>query len=140
MRTIVPVYAEFSVVKLDGERVERRLEHWRKIAQSACEQCGRHEPPAIRAADALAAALDALPAADARIALDLEALSRLSGSADVPTIVITAVGPEGGFGTNDWRRLDAAGFRRAGLGPRVLRAETAAIATCAVAQALWGDL
>ncbi len=140
VRTIVPVYTEFSVVKLDGERVERRLEHWRKIAQSACEQCGRHEPPAIHAADALATALDALPEADARIALDLEAVGRLTGGAEVPASVITAVGPEGGFGANDWRRLDAAGFRRAGLGPRVLRAETAAIATCAVAQALWGDL
>jgi len=140
VRTIVPVYTEFSVVKLDADRVERRLEHWRRIAQSACEQCGRHQPPAIRAPDALAAALDAVPAADTKIALDLDARSRLAGSADVPARVVAAVGPEGGFGANDWRLLDAAGFRRTGLGPRVLRAETAAIAACAVAQALWGDL
>jgi 16S rRNA (uracil1498-N3)-methyltransferase len=50
-----------------------------------------------------------------------------------------AVGPEGGLGAADWRRLDAAGFERVGLGPRVLRAETAALAVCAIAQAQWGD-
>jgi 16S rRNA (uracil1498-N3)-methyltransferase len=140
VRTIVPVYTEFSVVKLDGERAERRLEHWNKIAQGACEQSGRHEPPAICAADLLAPALAALPATDVKLALDLEAHERLAAAAHVPAAAILAVGPEGGFGANDWRRLDAAGFRRAGLGPRVLRAETAAIAVCAVAQSLWGDV
>ncbi len=54
--------------------------------------------------------------------------------------VAVAVGPEGGFGAGDWRRLDAARFARVGLGPRVLRAETAALAVCAIAQSLWGDL
>ena len=141
VRTIVPVYTEFSVVKLDGDRVERRLEHWRKIAQSACEQCGRHQPPAIRAAGrARGGARRRCPRRTRRSRSTSRRASRLAGSADVPASVITAVGPEGGFGANDWRRLDAAGFRRAGLGPRVLRAETAAIAACAVAQALWGDL
>lgn len=140
VRTLIPAYTEFSVVKLDAERSERRLEHWRKIAQGACEQCGRHEPPSIRVADALVAALDALPAGDKRLALDLDAPTRLAAVADAPVRVTAAVGPEGGFGTNDWRRLDAAGFRRAGLGRRVLRAETAAIAVCAVAQSLWGDV
>jgi 16S rRNA (uracil1498-N3)-methyltransferase len=53
---------------------------------------------------------------------------------------VVAVGPEGGFGTLDLRRLDAAKFVRASLGPRVLRAETAALTACAIAQALWGDL
>jgi 16S rRNA (uracil1498-N3)-methyltransferase len=140
VRTIVPVYTEFSVVKLDGDRTARRLEHWLKIARSACEQCGRHEPPAIYAAESLAAALDALPSADARIAFDLDARDRFGAAADAPTRLVTAVGPEGGFGAGDWERLDGAGFRRAGLGPRVLRAETAAIAACAVAQSLWGDV
>jgi len=139
VHTIVPVYAELSVVKLEAERAERRLEHWRKIAQSACEQCGRHEPPVIRAPDPLAACLDALPAAELRIVLDLSASERLAAMGGRPNRLVAAVGPEGGFGANDWRRLDAAGFRRAGLGPRVLRAETAALAVCVLAQSLWGD-
>jgi 16S rRNA (uracil1498-N3)-methyltransferase len=51
-----------------------------------------------------------------------------------------AVGPEGGFGQMDWRRLDAAQFVRVTLGPRILRTETAALAACAIAQSRWGDV
>lgn len=136
---VVPVYTEFSVVKLDAERSERRVEHWRKIAQSACEQCGRHVPPAIREPGPLAEALETV-AADARLALDLDARSRFADAGAPARQVAVAVGPEGGFGASDWRRLDAARFARVRLGPRVLRAETAALAVCAVAQSLWGDL
>jgi 16S rRNA (uracil1498-N3)-methyltransferase len=139
-RAIVPVYTEFSVVKLDSERAERRVEHWRKIAQSACEQCGRHVPPAIREPGPLAEALDTLTAASTRLALDLDARARLADAGAPPQHLAVAVGPEGGFGASDWRRLDAARFARVGLGPRALRAETAALAVCAVAQSLWGDL
>ena len=136
---VVPVYTEFSVVKLDAERSERRVEHWRKIAQSACEQCGRHVPPAIREPGPLAEALETV-AADARLALDLDARARFADAGAPARQVAVAVGPEGGFGASDWRRLDAARFARVRLGPRVLRAETAALAVCAVAQSLWGDL
>jgi 16S rRNA (uracil1498-N3)-methyltransferase len=136
---IVPVHTELSVVKLDAERAERRVEHWRRIAQSACEQCGRHVPPTIREPKPLAEALDTV-AADVRLALDPDARARLVDVAAPARQVAVAVGPEGGFGASDWRRLDAVRFARVGLGPRVLRAETAAFAVCAVAQSLWGDL
>jgi 16S rRNA (uracil1498-N3)-methyltransferase len=139
-RRLVPVYAEFSVVKLDAERRERRLDHWRKIAQSACEQCGRHRPPEIEPPAALAEALQALPAPPARVALDPSAPDPL-GELALPTDgLIVAVGPEGGFSDSDWRRLDAARFARAKLGPRILRTETAALTLCAIAQSRWGDL
>jgi len=141
VRTLVPVYTEHSVVKLDTERSERRVEHWRKIARSACEQCGRHTPPHIAPAAPLAAAVEALPAAPTmRLALEPSAERNLVEEAAPSSGVTVAVGPEGGFGAADWRRLDAAGFARVGLGPRVLRAETAALAVCAIAQARWGDL
>jgi 16S rRNA (uracil1498-N3)-methyltransferase len=137
---IVPVYTEFSVVKLDTERAERRVEHWRKKAQSACEQCGRHAPPTIAVPAELASCLDALSEGGARLALDPDSTARLPRPAAGPRRIAVAVGPEGGFGTSDWRRLDGALFERIGLGPRVLRAETAALAVCAVAQSLWGDV
>jgi 16S rRNA (uracil1498-N3)-methyltransferase len=140
VRTLMPVYSEFSVVKLDAERSERRVDHWRKIAQSACEQCGRHTPPRIEAPAPLAAALDALPAGPERLALEPATPRTLAGHANLKSGLIVAVGPEGGFGATDWRRLDAAQFARVRLGPRVLRAETAAIAVCAIAQSQWGDL
>jgi 16S rRNA (uracil1498-N3)-methyltransferase len=139
VRSLQPIYTEFSVVKLDPERSERRLEHWRKIAQSACEQCGRHAPPRIEAPLTLADGVAGL-AAPARLALDFRAGKALTTLVPPSTPLAIAIGPEGGFSATDWRRLDAAGFERATLGPRVLRAETAAIAACAVAQSLWGDL
>src|SRR5688572_2339120 len=139
VRTLVPVYTEFSVVRLDAERSERRVAHWRKIARSACEQCGRHTPPRIEPALDLAAAIEALPAT-ARLALDPSAEIALAEQAPPTSGLVVAVGPEGGFGAADWRRLDAAGFTRVALGRRVLRAETAAIAACAIAQSRWGDL
>jgi len=139
-RTIVPVYAEFSVVRIDGERLERRVEHWRRIAQSACEQCGRHTPPRIVVPATLQDGLHELPHEVAKFALDPTAEARLAAVPHPANGIVVAVGPEGGFAPSDWRQLDASGFVRTTLGPRVLRAETAAITACAVAQALWGDL
>ena len=140
VHALIPVYTEFSVVKLDAERGARRLDHWQKIAQSACEQCGRHRPPRIDAPLALFDALAALPADSVRIALDPEADPAFGRQTRAPRALVVAVGPEGGFGPADWRRLDAAQFVRMTLGPRVLRAETAAFAVSAIAQSCWGDL
>jgi 16S rRNA (uracil1498-N3)-methyltransferase len=137
---LLPVYTEFSVVKLDDDRSERRVEHWRKIARSACEQSGRHEPPQIAAPASLAAALEALPRGPQRLVLEPSAQRSLAEQAASQQAVVVAVGPEGGFAPADWRRLDAADFARVTLGPRVLRAETAAIAVCAILQSRLGDL
>ena len=140
VRALIPVYTEFSVVKLDTERSERRVDHWRKIARSACEQSGRHAPPHIEAPAPLSAALEALPAGAERLVLEASAEQGLAEQAAQVRELIVAVGPEGGFAAADWRRLDTARFVRVSLGPRVLRAETAAVAVCAIAQARWGDL
>src|SRR5882672_4597780 len=118
MDLIVQKSTEHSVVKLDEERAERRVEHWRKIAQSACEQCGRHAPPLVAAPVDLRVCCDALPAATRRLALDLDAAAALARVGPRPAALAVAVGPEGGFGAEDWRRLDAAGFERVGLRPR----------------------
>ena len=138
VRTLAPAFTEFSVVRLDAERSERRTDHWRKIARSACEQCGRHRPPTIAAPLPLVDALAALPPV-ARFALDPAADRALDEQSPPTAGLVIAIGPEGGFGAADWQRLDAAQFVRVTLGPRVLRAETAALAACAIAQSLWGD-
>ena len=140
VRTLVPAYTEFSVVKLDAERSQRRVDHWRKIARSACEQCGRHAPPHIEPPRPLSETLATLPAALKRLALDPAAEQSFSEQPPPVAGLVLAVGPEGGFGANDWRRLDAAQFARVSLGQRVLRAETASLAACAIAQSRWGDL
>ena len=136
---VLPVYTELSVVKLDRERAERRLEHWRRIAQSACEQCGRHRPPQIAQPVPLGLCLESLPIEGERFALDPQAQGKLARAVK-PDRVVAAVGPEGGFAADDWRLLDRAGFERVTLGPRVLRVETATLSLCAVLQSLWGDL
>jgi len=139
VRSIVPVYSDFSVVKLDAERSARRLQHWRRIARSACEQCGRHTPPEITAPEALAAFLGGRREAGARLVLEPRSELRLTDVLPAPAAVTLLVGPEGGFSPGDLERITAADFTPATLGPRVLRAETAAIAACAAAQLLWGD-
>ena len=139
-RTIVPVYAEFSVVRIEGERLDRRVEHWRRIAQSACEQSGRHAPPQILVPVPLNDGVRDLPRDVAKLALDPTAGARFAATPRAPHSLAVAVGPEGGFAQADWLHLDAAGFTRVTLGSRVLRAETAAITACAIAQAQWGDL
>ena len=140
VRAIVPVYSDFSVVKLDPERSARRLEHWQRIARSACEQSGRHTPPTIAAAESLAAFLAGGGAPGAtNLVLEPGTALRLTEVSPPPSAVTFLVGPEGGFSPADLEKIAVAGLVRVTLGPRVLRAETAAIAACAAAQLLWGD-
>jgi len=143
VRLISPVITEFSVVKLDAQRAARRREHWYRIAHSACEQSGRHEPPAIDAPEPLAECLAELSTGGRRIVLDPHAEGRFGHGASVPkrgTALKLLVGPEGGFSNRELEVAERAGFERVGFGPRILRVETAAIAACALAQALWGDI
>lgn len=134
------VKTDFSVIKLDAERARRRVEHWKRVARSACEQSGRHRPPAIHAPARLADLLPTLPAADRRIAFHPGTAPLDSGDATRGAHVCVLLGPEGGFSEADLGAISAAGFARFRLGPRILRADTAAIAACTLAQRLWGDL
>ena len=139
VRRLYAVKTDFSVIKLDDKRTARRIAHWNRVARSACEQSGRHRPPEIGVAPSLAQCLDDLPPRGIRVVCqpgsttEFAALERGTGSVSV------LVGPEGGFSASDLDTIDAAGFARVGLGPRVLRADTAAIAACTLAQSIWGD-
>ena len=134
------VHTEFSVVRLDTGRRENRLAHWRRIARSTCEQSRRHQPPAIAVYDSLEDAIAALPPEFARIAFDVGAHAPLTPTLLAGSGVCIAIGPEGGFSPDESRRLAGAGFTLTTLGPRILRAETAAIAACAAVQWIAGDL
>jgi 16S rRNA (uracil1498-N3)-methyltransferase len=131
---------DFSVIRLDAARKLNRLTHWRRIARSACEQSGRHRPPELHIFDSLDAATAALPDDCERIAFDTDASGPLDARENPPGGVCVAIGPEGGFSPSESDWLAAAGFRLATLGPRTLRAETAAIAACTGLQFLRGDL
>ncbi|HTR51733.1 MAG TPA: RsmE family RNA methyltransferase [Kofleriaceae bacterium] len=119
-----------AVVRLDGERRVARLAHYQAIAQAASRQSGRATIPAVAFADSLAAALAALPPGGARVVLDPRAERAAFPAAADLTLVS---GPEGGFAPDE---LDAlAGFTAIGLGPRVLRAETAPVVAVALVRA-----
>jgi 16S rRNA (uracil1498-N3)-methyltransferase len=137
-RSILATRTEFSVVRLDADRRPKRLAHWHRIAASACEQSGRHRPPDIEIFDSLGEAVAALPENCARIAF-VPGAAAAPGAVDADRLCL-AVGPEGGFSTGEASWLESHGFALCSLGPRTLRADTAAVAARTAAQLLSGDL
>lgn len=128
-------------LRLPPERLSRKLEHWRAVAVSACEQCGRSRIPELRNPMKLDAWLES-PASGAgiRVLLDptathgLEVQPRPHGSVEL------LIGPEGGFAPEELEQAASARVLGLRLGPRVLRTETAGIVAIALMQARWGDL
>lgn len=135
---IQPIAARRSVVKLAGERVDRRVAHWQGVVASACEQCGRNHVPTVAAPLPLAQWLG--QHGDGRLLFLSPLASVRLADLPAPTAMDCLVaGPEGGFEADEVAALDAAGATAVRLGPRVLRTETAALAALAAMQALWGD-
>ncbi len=148
---IQPLVCERSVLRLSGERAERKREHWQAIAQAACEQCGRARVPQVATVQGLhrwltdqagpqpeatarhaAARAGGGPGASAndgrvlRLVLSLRADASVPSAWPVPAAVVVALsGPEGGLSAAEEAAACAAGFSPASLGPRILRADTA---------------
>ncbi len=135
---IVPLVSRRSVVKLDGDQAESKAAHWRAVAISACEQCGRNRVPAVDAPRALIDFLGAPSGAELRLVLEPEehAAAAPAGS---PRSIEFAIGPEGGLGAEELDLFRLAGFSHLRLGPRILRAETAAITAAVWLQTRFGD-
>jgi 16S rRNA (uracil1498-N3)-methyltransferase len=133
--SITPVMAERSVLKLKGERADKKLAHWQGVAVAAAEQCGRNRVTRIDNACTLAQWLAQHPVgADTglRLVLSLSEGTRplaeaLQGQMDVTLLS----GPEGGLSPAEEALALSAGFVPVTLGPRVLRAETAPLAVLA---------
>lgn len=129
---IQPLQAARSVLRLAGERAERKRAHWQAIAEAACEQCGRARVPAVAPVQELAAWLPQAPAGATKLLLSLDAgAEALASRAAGATAVVTLNGPEGGFAPEEEAAARAAGFAPVALGPRVLRADTAPLAVLA---------
>lgn len=134
---IHPVLAAASVARPKGERAAARIEHWQRIAISACEQCGRNRIPEVHA---LVPVQDIPKTQSLKILLSPGAELRLSQIAGkVADAVTLAAGPEAGFNAAEEASFADAGFVPVSLGPRVLRTETAALAALAALNALRGD-
>ena len=141
--TLLPITAERSVLKLKGERADKKLAHWQAIAVASSEQCGRNRVLQVGQATTLTQALEQLTAAPsqaARWVLSLSPGTRLiqemiqtirsthDQGATQPTEIIVLSGPEGGLSPAEEAQAIAAGFLPVSLGNRVLRAETAPVA------------
>lgn len=138
--TIVPVITERCNVHLDREREAKRIEHWRGVMISACEQSGRTRVPDLHPVTKFSDWLNA-SADGVRLILDPVATRGLSDTAvDVSESLSLVVGPEGGLSADEIRMALAAGCVGVRMGPRVLRTETAGVAALAILQAVAGDL
>jgi 16S rRNA (uracil1498-N3)-methyltransferase len=139
MARFVPWEAARSIVRLEPERAEERAKRWRRIAEEAARQCGRADVPEVRAPASLAQLVAELPPGFLPIVFHWE------GSAPIARLppavgVVAIVGPEGGLTDAELGTLARAGAVKSSLGPRTLRAETAAIAAVALLQARYGDM
>ncbi|MFF7706397.1 16S rRNA (uracil(1498)-N(3))-methyltransferase [Pseudomonas sp. NPDC007930] len=133
---ITPVVSERCEVRLNDERADKRLAHWRQVAISACEQCGRSSVPLIHPPLALAQWLQQV---EADLKLVLHPVAEPLASHPKPGRLAFLIGPEGGLSDAEVQQAQGSGFLPARLGPRVLRTETAPVVALALAQQLWGD-
>ncbi len=129
--SITPLMAERSVLKLKGERADKKLAHWQGVAVAAAEQCGRNRVPVIHAAVTLSDWLKKAPPGQRWVLSLSEGTQPLSQMPmDGPVTVLS--GPEGGLSPAEEASALAGGFAPVTLGARVLRAETAPLAVLAV--------
>lgn len=135
---ITPLFTERCEVRLQGERADKRQQHWQQIAVSACEQCGRSRVPTVHPPVALSEWLAGLQA-ELKLVLHHRTDQDLR-SLPAPATLGLLIGPEGGLSAGEIKQAEEGGFRAARFGPRVLRTETAPVVAISVAQHLWGDL
>lgn len=141
---LVPVRMERCVAKIDAKDAEKKLSRLRRIAQEAQKQSGRTREMEITEPLNLNDAAKALASHELSMVLWEEAqgfrLNDAKSFAPNARDIAFVVGPEGGISRAEAQRLTDAGARLVTMGPRILRAETAAVAGCAVIMSLWGDL
>ncbi len=124
-----PLVGERSVLRLAGERADKKRAHWQGVAIAASEQSGRTVPLRVEPVQPLAAWLAALPAPaddEWRGLLSPRAASPL-GALSAPRALFLS-GPEGGLSDAEESAARARGFTAVTLGPRILRADTAPLA------------
>ena len=131
--SLQPLQAERSVLRLSGERAEKKRSHWQGVAAAACEQCGRNRVPAVHPVRAVADWLTtSLPAQRLLLSLQPDSIplaQQAATQASIPVVFLS--GPEGGLSPAEEQAARAAGFAPVSLGARTLRAETAPLAALA---------
>ncbi|MBD2783701.1 16S rRNA (uracil(1498)-N(3))-methyltransferase [Xenorhabdus sp. DI] len=136
---ITPLLSERCGVKLDAERLEKKLQQWKKIAISACEQCGRNQLPEIRPVMSLETWC---AENDGSLKLNLHPRAKHSiNTLPLPVEKVRLlIGPEGGLSTEEIEMTAKYQFTDILLGPRILRTETTALTAITALQVRFGDL
>jgi 16S rRNA (uracil1498-N3)-methyltransferase len=136
--SIAPLTSERTEVKLKGDRAHKKLQHWRQITISACEQCGRNRLPVLHPLASLESWIGGVEA-ERKFVLHHRDTGAEKSSA-TPSDVAVLIGPEGGLSLGEISAAGSFGFEALTLGPRILRTETAPLAALAILQARWGDM
>jgi 16S rRNA (uracil1498-N3)-methyltransferase len=141
---LVPVESQHSVVQLRADRVENQLARWQRIALEAAQQSEQWRLPTIAPPQSLAALLkDRMPGTAILMLaerLNGKSLRTVALPQDVTGSVLILIGPEGGWSKEELRIAEQADIEHVTLGPHILRAETAAIATISILQSRLGEL
>jgi len=132
---ITPVMARRTEKHL-AQTAAKRVERWRRIVREAAQQSRRSDVPTVDEPVVLKAALESVSAEKKLLLAETEQENSLrAGLANGAQSVALAIGPEGGWTAEEMKLFEAAGWKSVTLGPRILRAETAAIAAIAIAGA-----
>ena len=138
VRAIQPIISERCVVRLSGERADKRVQRWQDIVIAACEQSGRSIVPTVQPIVSFSDYLRQMPP-ELHLMMSLRRATTLRDIAPAPQSLRLMIGPEGGWTPAEEQAALAAGVQTITLGKRVLRTETAAMAAMAAMQVLWGD-
>jgi 16S rRNA (uracil1498-N3)-methyltransferase len=139
---VIPLLTARTVVRLEPARWTTRLARWQRIAREAAQQSGRAAVPEVGAPRDVSSWAREAGATGLLVCLWEEELEGLAGrlpAGPCPRVTVV-VGPEGGLTADEVRGLVDAGAVVAGLGPRLLRTETAGAVAVALLQARYGDL
>ncbi|CBL47260.1 Protein of unknown function (DUF558) [gamma proteobacterium HdN1] len=136
---ITPLFSRRCEVKLNGPRLDKKLQQWKHLAVAACEQSGLNIIPQIHAPVALAEWAETVQA-DARWILHTEGEPHNPFTQQAPQSLAFAVGPEGGFEDTEVSSVRERGFDCVSMGPRIWRTETAPVVMLSLLQYHWGDL
>ena len=136
--SIIPIQSERSEIKIRSKDQSKKIEHWEKIAISACQQCDRDRPPKIHGIGTFSSIVT-VRSENVKFILEPSANSALSSRSIEMEEICMLSGPEGGFSPNELLLAYEHGFKPVSLGPRILRTETAPIVALSIAQSKWGD-
>ncbi len=136
---IIPLWMQRSQAHVRGERLDKRIRHWRGVIASACEQCGRATLPGLQSPAPLPDWIAGDTGDSLRLMLQPDSPRVLTDLEQPGGTVTLLVGPEGGMNANERALAAGAGYIGLRLGARILRTETAALAALSGIQTLWGD-